>query len=344
MKIAIFTDLHIADRGSQMKGSKQRLSYVEDFIEWFCQEVRKSEVDLIINCGDLTSSDNLSATEITALSNTIGKLESLGKEKGIGISVRHVLGNHERKDKEGIYSSLNFLDTVDRHGDYTNDKVNGLVREFMVMHYGDTKLVFAPYGTEDQLRDLETEPGYNYYAFTHLDFYDGMSKVTGLNPAEFQQYNRIFNGHVHNASEFDNIVNIGSCLGSNFSDNYSTARPGIIILDTDTGEYKRIENPTSPLYFTISSVDYLELPTTVVDRCYIRIDSPDVIKELKESNDLDVLKIYANVSIPSVIESSHDDDLSFEVTDLASLFKHLSEFYKGDKEKLKLIIDISKTI
>lgn len=336
MKIAIFTDLHIADRGSQMKGSKQRLSYVEDFINWFCEEIRGREIDLIVNCGDLTSSDSLSATEITALSNTIDRLECLGRSKHVFI--RHVLGNHERKDKSGFYNSLNFLNVVDKYGDFSDDDYNGLVRDFMVMEYNDVKLVFAPYGTEDYLKDIKVEPGYKYYAFTHLDFYDGMSNVTGLNPSEFKQYDKIFNGHVHNASEFENIVNIGSCLGSNFADNYSTAKPGIIILDTETGKFERIENPTAPLYFTVNG--FGDFPDKEeVNRSYLRVASPE-ISEYMENQDL--FYRYANVSTPHVIENHNQEGIDFEVSDMDSIFRNLKEFYKGNQEKLDLIEKLQK--
>lgn len=336
MKICIFTDLHIADRGSQMKGSKQRLSYVEDFINWFCEEIRGREVDLIINCGDLTSSDNLSATEITALSNTIDRLECLGRSKHVFI--RHILGNHERKDKEGFYNSLNFLNVVGKYGDFTDDDYNGLIRDFMVMTYDNVKLVFAPYGTEEYLKDIKVDPNYKYYAFTHLDFYDGMSNVTGLNPSDFPQYTRIFNGHVHNASEFNHIVNIGSCLGSNFSDDYSTAKPGIIILDTETGKFERIENPTAPLYFTVE--DYGDFPDKdEIHRSYLRVVSPEISDYMTKQ---DLSSRYANVSTPQIIKEEDKEYVKLELNDFNTIIDLLKEFYKGDTNIISEIERIEK--
>lgn len=334
MKVAIFTDLHIADRGSQMKGSLQRLQYCNKFVDWFLDYIKeRGDIDLIVNCGDLTSSDSLSATESTALHLIMSKFGNYLRENP-DIMMVNVLGNHERKDKSGTANSIN---SVNAYSERMILEISGYGFE---ARDKSCYLKFVAYGNREELKASDEYE--KQYLFTHEDFYpESLSKmVGGIDHSEVKGYTRVFNGHVHNSSEFENIVNIGSCLGSNFSDDYSTARPGIIILDTETDEIERIENPTSPLYFTISSIDYLELPTTVVDRCYIRIDSPDVIKELKESNNLDVLKIYANVSVPNVIE---DNNNNVEVISLDSdddIVRYLLEYYKGNESLQKEIKDI----
>ena len=64
-KVVIFTDVHLSDRGSMMRSGMRR-DYVKKFIDWLVRSVQRGIV-YGISGGVLTSSDHLSATEISAL-------------------------------------------------------------------------------------------------------------------------------------------------------------------------------------------------------------------------------------------------------------------------------------
>lgn len=299
MNILIYSDLHISERGSMMRG-KSRLYYVEKYNEWLDSTILNNNIDFVIDCGDLVSSDVLTSKEIVSLYNFTQK-----NKYSDNIKTVHLLGNHERNSKDG---SINSIELIKLH------KNHQIISNSTVIVLGNKKLAFISYGCESDLPDADI-------AFTHLDLVPNGSNFIGLNHDLFKKYKKVFNDHIHNPNEFGNIVNIGSPLGSNLADDYSVARPGVIILNLETLEYKRIENPFAPLYFKLNDGD--NIPDDAVGRSYVKITSTDPnIKVNGATTSVDL--------IPLVDEGQ-------EIEFNGNIFDSLKEFYEGQNNVLKEI-------
>jgi hypothetical protein len=288
-----------------MMRSGMRRDYVKKFVDWMIAECKKRDCVYGISGGDLTSSDHLSATEISTLDYMMTELSSHF------VYVKHILGNHERKDKDGLHSSLEMISAYEGQQ---------LVKKVETFQLDNTVFVLTPFGCEDELESFDVESYTEKYkiAVSHLDFIPGGSGFVGLDTARFKKYTKIFNGHIHNADVFDNIVNIGSPLGSNFADSYKLCRPGIIFYDTVTGSYERVENPTAPLYWKITDG---KLPdASLLHRSIMKLVVRDG-EAIPETVDCCAMvhEIEGReVDVDSTIEMSED------------IFDTLKEFYKGD--------------
>ena len=101
MKIGVYTDAHFSISSSILSRTNgynysARLDSLVDSFKWMYSQFKKSNVDLIVNCGDLTNSDILHAEENSAL------YEALSYNPGI--RELYILGNHEIKNKNSTMS------------------------------------------------------------------------------------------------------------------------------------------------------------------------------------------------------------------------------------------------
>jgi hypothetical protein len=296
-----------------------RREYVRKFVDWLVEECEKRECVYGISGGDLTSSDHLSATEISTLDYVASKLSNQF------VYVKHILGNHERKDKEGLHSSLEMITAYD--GQH-------LVKTVETFQLDNTLFVLTPFGCEDEMESFDVDQYIEKHkiAISHLDLVPGGSGFVGLDTTRFKKYTRVFNGHIHNPSAFENVVNVGSPLGSNFADSYSVARPGIIFYDTITGEYERVENPTAPLYWKV--FDGNLPPKDLLPRSIIKL----VVKDGEQAPEVvDCCGLVHEIE-GSEVEVDHSVDISEDI------FETLKEFYKNDEKYVSEINRMRKSI
>ena len=229
------------------------------------------------------------------------------------VYVKHILGNHERNDKDGVHSSLEMI---------TAYEGQQLVKKVETFQLDNTLFVLTPFGCEDEMEsfDVDVYTEKHKIAVSHLDFVPGGTGFIGLDTKKFSKYTKIFNGHIHNASVFDNVVNVGSPLGSNFADSYSHCRPGVVFYDTVTGEYERVENPTAPLYWKVVDgklPDPELLPRSIVK---VVVRDGEAVPDVVDCCSL-VHEIEGNDRVvDESIEMSED------------IFDTLKEFYKGEVE------------
>lgn len=305
MKVLIFSDIHISDRGSMMRAG-ERLDYVNKTFDWIRQIAINEGSELVINGGDLTSSDSLSSTENECLVKNMDKLTGI-------VKTIHILGNHERTDSRGLYTSIEALEGFEDHE---------LIRGRIQLEYIDGKsFVFVPYGCEDELSEFSRVD----YAFTHTEYLPKGSMFKGRDLEELKNIGTVFNGHIHDANNFENVVIIGSALGSNFGDNYKVAKPGIIILDTKTNEYRRLENPYAPLYRTINSKD--EIIESEKSRTYYRVRGEVTSEDLGGSRG-------SVVEVESLVPETN---VSVDFDPGADMLNVLKEFYSNDPTYVKVI-------
>lgn len=326
MRIMHFTDLHISSRGSNMQGEKNRLYFCRKFIQFLKKQIMIEQPDVIVNGGDLTSSDVLTSEELAVTNELLGILDRSNKK------VIHVLGNHERYDKDGYFNSVSMIRLLSPNNYFADTTVIKQSQE-------DTEIWAIPYGTsEDIIRSLNVGSG--AIAFTHADLSE--NEHHSLSYDIFNKFKTVINGHIHNASTWysgdTQFINAGSCLGSSFSDDYGKTLdklPGIMIIDIDdTMTIKRIPFPEAPLYFTVSSNEELddiksnhELKDNTV---YIRSTSDEV----KVVEDGKIEKI--------VMKIDTQEGKEFEVKLNASIYDHLKDYYRDNKEIVDYIDKVYK--
>lgn len=69
----------------------------------------------------------------------------------------------------------------------------------------------------------------------------------GIEQSSLSKFKMVFNGHVHAASKFGNIQNVGSVTTHSFADS-PEAYPTCYIFDTETMELKKFYNTNCPLF------------------------------------------------------------------------------------------------
>lgn len=283
MKIGIYSDLHISRTSSIMplyqdSDSKYttRLKMMVNTAKWMYEVFEKQGVELIVNCGDTVDSSVLKADEISALQ----EFYSYSR----GTAEIHIVGNHELSDKNfystSILNQLKFVTIV--------DKIKSL-------SVGGVHIAFIPYVKPDfwkhnldVLRGLDSN-----ICFSHIDINGSKLRGSyvvedGLDPEILAEYFKItINGHLHTAEKIETsqnaVYNIGSVSSNSFVDSNDYI-PSICILDTDTLEIKRINNPCSILFRVYHCNDIAKMVSIInrMDLSYkyiIHIKCPYDIKD-----------------------------------------------------------------
>ena len=334
MIIGIYSDLHISRNSSIMplhkEGSKYstRLQMILDTGKWMYEEFEKQGVELIVNCGDTVDSSVLKADEISALQ------EFYKYSKGV--REYHIVGNHELSDKNFYATSiLNQLDFVT------------IIDNMKCLSVGGVSIAFIPYVKPDfwnhnleVLRNLKSD-----ICFSHIDINGSKLRGTyvvedGLDPEILAEYFKvIINGHLHTAEKLvtsqNAVYNIGSISSNSFVDSNDYI-PSICVLDTDTFEIKRINNPHSILFRVYHCNDIAKMLSIInrMDLSYkyiMHIKCPysikDDIKNILSGNE----NIIASRVTVSAENSIKDIKNSVNISDVFT-FDVESEFFKFLKE------------
>ena len=281
MKIGIYTDAHFSVNSSILSGTtgtdySKRLDMLVNSFEWMYQVFEEDGVELIVNGGDLIDSDLLKAREGSALAKALSYSN--------GTPEIHILGNHEMEDYTGNYSSVALLDSNRSITVYDKPtKINDV-------------LSVLPYTKDYDSIDFESIK--NKVLISHIDYegmrVGGIQLTNGVNMNVVSEYfDLVLNGHIHTPSPVGKVMNIGSCVGHSFSDDYRLSYPSIMILDTYTLETKRIQNPHSVLFlkfdgsslgdFANSIKDYKNLPNPKCVKFEVPYEVRDEAKEFVES-------------------------------------------------------------
>lgn len=233
MKIGCYTDVHCAYTSSILplhcEGSKYttRLQMIIDTFKWMYQLFDKQNVDMIVNCGDLFDSHSLRSEEIAAMS------EALSYSKGI--QEYHVLGNHEILDKNRNFYATALLKN------YPQIEVVQIPTKI-------ENISFLPYMEEEDVNEVLPMLK-NKILFSHIDIKG--SRVTpqhtltsGVAPLKLLDlFELVINGHLHAPESFGEYIhNIGASTSLSFADN-TDYTPSVTIIDSDTLEFERFDNP-----------------------------------------------------------------------------------------------------
>ena len=248
MKIGIYADAHFS-RAPKLQGKKPykystRLDSLVESFDWMYGLFRNEDVDIIVNLGDLISSDYLDAETNSALSMALSKNESKIQEI-------HLIGNHERKSYDSKFTSVDLLSNYD----YIT-----VINDFHEIDFGFLKLIFKSFtGSQEDIDSFTNEKlidcDKDFVLFTHNNYVGELpfNNQDGFNCniiESNQHFKYAFNGHIHNPKDSGNYVQVGSITGSSFGDSYSNSFPRVIIFDTDSMTYKSYLNPYALLFFT----------------------------------------------------------------------------------------------
>lgn len=228
MKILIYSDPHFSQNSSMLIGKdgkySKRLSNLIKTFKWINQVASDEKCDYTYCLGDMTDRPDLTAEEITAMSEC--NLQDH----------RIVVGNHCRSDKDGEISSLAMFNTIYNKPDlyiFGEDPV----RKILVLPYNSTPYDLDDYGKVDIILSHNDIKGYDF---------GGRVSTEGYEISDILDHCTLFiNGHLHNGGWLveSRIMNVGQVTGMNFSSCGGQWEPSAVVLNTDDLSLKFYENP-----------------------------------------------------------------------------------------------------
>lgn len=225
MKLGLYADPHFSQSSSIIVGRKGeftgRLNNLIESFEWMNNLFKSEGVDRIYCLGDLTDKPVLTSEEITAMSRCHIEDHYL------------IVGNHCRADSNGDINSLAIYPNVINEPCWAcNDDV-----------------FILPYNHETfDLTKLDKRPK---IILSHNDIkgYDfGAGHICGAGyeiSTILDSCDMFINGHLHSGGNVvvNRIINLGHLSAMNFASCNSEWEPSVMIIDTETLEYKLYENP-----------------------------------------------------------------------------------------------------
>ena len=290
-------------------------------MQWARSLFKEKGCGLIINDGDFLDSDVIKSET----SHVIAEIFKDNAQEEILL-----LGNHEMRDANGQFNSLSILSNY--------PKLRVINKLTKITLSDGTNLIFQPYTSKmeniKKLTDLLDETKGKKILFSHLT-YSNLPDVymPGLGEIDYNvvkdRADLIFNGHIHTAFETANFIQVGTLTGLNFSDDYTYHRPGVIIFNTETLTWERIENPKAILYQKTNVTNLKNLKD--LDRSIIRVDCPagqseKIREQLEKVKCLRYkLKVLVDENTKVVAEDKPDFNLYTNATEA------LKDFIKIDK-------------
>lgn len=241
-KILIFTDPHL-------EGPAVRMASAVQTMNWLCDLAQAEEVDAIVCCGDLTNRAILTTPEeIAGFNLSMVRMANLAVgQESRPIEFHLVMGNHDLLSTSRLMSTVAILDIHPRVSVH---------HQFASRQIADTTFDFLPYGKQP-------DPQKGRFLFTHNDFtgivynFTGYQAKKGFGITDFQNYESVFNGHIHLPSSSGNLINVGSVLPQRMDyvpyAKIEELRPRAIVLTTKNQGFEVREhyNPHATLYATL---------------------------------------------------------------------------------------------
>lgn len=234
MKIGILSDVHLYHKNSQPQLFKK---LIEDL---------QTQVDIIVDCGDLLDNNVINATQSYELKQIF---------ENINIPYHIVMGNHDSLGGVSLASLLSMNSNIIVHNTV----------DFAYIDKEKLWLLFVPYtnNIKNLIKHLNStikEPV--KYVFSHLNITNNIYADIPIKKTEklFKYGDVWFNGHIHQQEEyhflFGSFYNIGSVSSLTFGDSHI---PRYLILDTEKQEdYLTVhEIKNSIIHITITDINNL---------------------------------------------------------------------------------------
>jgi DNA repair exonuclease SbcCD nuclease subunit len=244
MKILIYSDIHISQDSSIVKGlgSKYsiRLENIIKSLNWAEKLATDLNCSYIFNLGDTFDKPIINAMEATAVQDI----------QWANIPHFVLVGNHDSNVASLEYSSVSVLKSLGFN----------LISEPNMIMADDVNIYCLPYITESNRKPLKeyiTERKGKTIIFSHNDIagfnFGGFVSKEGFNLNDITENCDLFlNGHLHNSSWLTNkILNVGNLTGQNFSEDAFKYSHGVWVLDTESLQVTFYENPYALNFYKV---------------------------------------------------------------------------------------------
>lgn len=232
MKIALIGDTHWGIKNDH----KSFYEYFEKCYDWMFDVLDSEHVDAVIQLGDLYDRRKYVNFKTLFESKKIF-LDRLNQYDTLIIS-----GNHDC-----TYKNTNEVNSVDLLlKEYPNIKVIDRYPETVYINgYPIDAYPWISNENYSNCMSLAESPGSNiavgHFEFINFEMAKGQFCDHGMDHKIFSKYTKVFSGHYHTKSEFENVVYTGVPYELMWSD-YNDPK-GIVIFDTETMKYEFIQNP-----------------------------------------------------------------------------------------------------
>jgi len=222
---AYFTDIHFGKKANSIQHNQDCIRY----IEWFCEQVKKNDIDYVAFLGDWN--ENRSALNIHTLHYSYQGAKMLD---ALGLPVYFVVGNHDL-----YYRNSRDVHSVVTHSEFKNFVI---IDQPTVRSEIMGSVLFAPYLFHEEYSDLMQYLDVPFWA-GHFEFKGfivtgyNITMPTGPDSADFKGPKHIVSGHFHKrqTQPDSNVVYIGNTFPMDFGDAGDDDR-GMMIYDHESDE------------------------------------------------------------------------------------------------------------
>lgn len=309
MRFMIYADPHCSSYSSivRSRGEKysSRLENIIKSINWVEKMAVKYECSQVVCLGDFFDKAELNSEEITAIQEI----------KWADMNHIFIIGNHEMGRSNLQFSSSHLFNLCPH-----TVVIDEPFKNCHMTEEGICEICYLPYileGDRKSLKDYFGPVDKTRIIFSHNDI-KGIQMGKFISTSGFElddiknNCNLFINGHLHNGTAFDNVINLGNLTGQNFSEDALLYEHKCLILDTDTHAVEYLTNPFAfnfyKLDFTIISSDLFE-PT-------LKALKDNSVVTIKVSSENVYMVRQLLVSCDNIVESRVIVDLSTQTQNI----------------------------
>jgi energy-coupling factor transporter ATP-binding protein EcfA2/DNA repair exonuclease SbcCD nuclease subunit len=238
-----------------------------------------------------------------------------------------LVGNHDYYD---TYANIHSLPTAPQ-----------VIDTPRVLEFGEDRVLLLPYCNDPaEITRQVREAGEHSLVFAHIpllgaEFATGATEQAGIDSSVFTEASILVNGHYHMPDEYDTgddliVVMAGTVIASSFNDIERDIRHGALILDSDTGEITRFENPHSALFnkfeiYTENALHTMQDETDAdADRRVVRVKTVPEYRDLIEQNMRPHLKyLQINALAPELGMEEARSEISVDDSPVKNLTRYI---------------------
>jgi len=337
MKIAILNDTHCGVRGDMQEMAKYQGRFYE---EVFFPYLDENEVTHIIHLGDYF--DRRKFINFSSMKANIEHFINPMTERGIHMDL--ILGNHDT-----YYKNTNDVNSPELLL-YNQPNVN-VVNECIVKEFDGCNIAMVPWINSENYADsvdflltANAATCMGHFEFEGALMQPGMTCSHGLDHTYVKRFEKVYSGHFHTRSEFQNIVYLGSQMQFTWSDHGQNKY--FHIFDTETREMLPVLNPltifekvfyddTKETFESIANADYTNVTGKFTKIIVVNKDNPywfDTFLDKIHSNNPLHLQVVDDHKHMDLLD---DDDVENIEDTLTILRKYIDSLeIQGEKNRL----------
>lgn len=251
--VLMIGDLHFGRFSNDQSELEESVRYFDEFVFPLLNQLNEKFPDnvSIIQMGDVF--DNKSSIGTLTGNRVIDVFLKLSEKNDVYVLV----GNHDTvyKDIRHINNSKSISLIPRVH------VVPNITR--LITEDGTPVYLFPNFGNKELFSEAVNLCSPDSYLFGHDEisgfYYEGkeVSEHHSLPKSEFSKFKHVFMGHIHKPQEDENITYVGSAYHTRINEWRNV--PQVVILDTLTGNIKKIVNRVSSRYIKIDLFKLLDM-------------------------------------------------------------------------------------